>query len=241
MSVERDKLTQASNQEGEISPEQKVILVYPNGKGGRITEIVTVSSFGEFGLVRRILDEREKLKSKLAQIDEERGKLSKKKRGHHGKPISQGIKKQVLQQLEGEKESIPNRIRAMSATLDSLEGLLEVSNPLDPLKVEMGARMGIGRIEGEPLPSEGQEWWKFVRERAPEIWNISRTERDIFIISHELFIARWRLRQARTQSIGKEAKAQDALNKFIDGIPDEKAESMKPITRKITDYFTLRR
>lgn len=211
-------------------------VVYKNGKGNRVEEGVTVSSFDESGIVQKIRGEIKALDRRLAQIPSLIQEVPKKKRKHGGRPVPKSERTQQRERLAKEMLSIPNRIIHREGMIKKLKTILISSDPLEPVQLEV-ARAKIKIREGKVLSEEDQEFWRYVRQEAPEILrHIESGQRGLFWIIHGVFIRRldrhWAIKERKQE-------ADDEFYRFIiEEVGEEKYKLISEDLRKITQYFT---
>jgi len=221
-------------------PEPLMAVIYNNGRGNRIKEEVTLSSFDESGIVQKIKEEIKTLRGRLERIPSQFQEIPKKKRKHGGRPIPKSELRQRRERLVKEEKGIPNRIIHREGMIKKLKTILTSSDPFGPVQLEY-IRAKIRIREGRILSEEDQEFWRYVRNVAPEIYrHIQTGQEELFWTIHGVFIRRLDFHWARGE---KRKEADEEFYRFIEDITEKKynliSEDLKNITRHFTRVFKL--
>lgn len=124
--------------------EQQATFVYPSENGSKSPARKTLST--------------EELKEELRGVERHYSKIQGGGRAPSGKSYSSSERRQVYQALEEKKK----RLRRMLK-------LVELSDPLDPLAIEV-RRSEFVVISGAKLTDEEADWRRLVRSEMPEVW-----------------------------------------------------------------------
>lgn len=217
-------------------PEPLMTVIYKNGKGNRIEEEVTLSSFGESGITNKIKKEIETLRGRLERIPSQLQEIPKKKKEHGGRLVSKSKQTQRRERLAKEMVSIPNRIIHREGMIKQLKTILTSSDPFDPVQLEyLKAKIRIR--EGRVLSEEDQEFWRYLREKAPEIYrHIKSGQTELFGIIRGVFIRRLDRHRAIKE---RKKEADDEFYRFIfDEVEEEDYKLISEDLKKITHHFT---
>lgn len=216
-------------------PEPLMTVVYKNGKGNRVEEGVTISSFGEAGVVQKIKGEIKALQERLELIPSQLQEIPNRK--HGGRLVPKSEQTQRRERLAKEMISIPDRIIHREGMIKQLKTILTSSDPLEPVQLEVNrAKIRILEGKGRLLSEEGQEFWRYVREKAPEIYrHMELGQRELFQIIYSVFVHRLNWQRARNEN---RKEAENKFYRFIEGITEEEYKQIDEDLKNITQHFT---
>lgn len=235
--------TETPKSELPLTLEPYVVFVFQNGTGGTIKEPATMESWTDSTLVGKIHRDIRKLLNRKTRIKRQ-FREAPEKRKHGGGFVSPKERKRRIKELRKEQEAIPDKIghkrRLINEIGETLKEKIAWSSPLDPLQFRV---TNVVYVEGEPLTPEDKEWWQFVRENAPEVWQLLQDgQEEKYQLVCGFFQRKQALRKARGITYGNEEEKRVELEKFMDMLTEIKEEDykrVKPTIKKISAYFEV--
>src|SRR4030043_639304 len=162
----------------------------------------------------------------------------------HGRIVPRQRRRGIKIGLKQEREANVSRIDHKERLIDEIENLLiekaPQSNPLNPLEFRI---TNVVVIEGEPLSPEDQEWWQFVRQQAPEVWDLLQEDEEMtdYEYLHTYFQRRQAMRDSRRDFSGNRSEEHTSFEMILNmlsSLPDGEYAKIKQIIERIRDYFT---
>lgn len=211
------------------SLEPMAVFLVKNGTGGEREMTVTLSSWKS--AVNSAIEEREKIKEGQGRVKERARTVSKRKTAGAGRPYSSTEKRQILSQIEKDREKIDLEVAVncrRRTVLVRQSNWLLVSPPECPLKVRINGEGSDDVIAGEPLNKGEAAWRMFVFQEGKNLAHHPnvRIVKEFFVLRRNVF---FRIEDKPGEAV---KKLDELRSKILDYVPDE----LVPVFRKINEF-----